>query len=75
MAAQDLTEEIRQRAYDIWMNEGRPHGRDRIHWLRAEAECRDKLTVPELNLLEGLHERPSERPVGKSKARQRARKS
>jgi hypothetical protein len=32
---------IRDRAYEIWNEEGRPDGRDRIHWLRAEAEWRD----------------------------------
>jgi hypothetical protein len=42
----DLTERIRQRAHDIWASEGRPHGRDKIHWLRAEAEIREKLKAP-----------------------------
>jgi hypothetical protein len=41
MISGDLTQKIRQRAYEIWEREGRPHGRDRIHWLRAEAEMRD----------------------------------
>jgi Protein of unknown function (DUF2934) len=26
------------RAYQIWDSEGRPEGRDRDHWLRAESE-------------------------------------
>ena len=29
---------IRERAYAIWEQEGRPDGKDREHWLRAEAE-------------------------------------
>jgi hypothetical protein len=29
---------IRRRAYEIWEAEGRPEGRDREHWARAEAE-------------------------------------
>jgi hypothetical protein len=29
---------IRQRAYHIWDQEGRPDGRERAHWARAEAE-------------------------------------
>jgi hypothetical protein len=29
---------IRERAYEIWQREGRPHGRDAQHWQRAEAE-------------------------------------
>ncbi len=31
-------EEIRRRAYEMYEQEGRQHGRDREHWLRAEAE-------------------------------------
>jgi hypothetical protein len=42
----DLTERIRLRAHEIWASEGRPHGRDQIHWLRAEAEIRDGLKTP-----------------------------
>jgi hypothetical protein len=35
---QNLEEKIRQRAYELWEQEGRPGGRDRAHWLQAEAE-------------------------------------
>ena len=31
-------EAIRERAYLIWEEEGRPEGRHLDHWLRAEAE-------------------------------------
>lgn len=31
-------EQIRIRAYEIWMAEGQPHGRDYDHWLMAVAE-------------------------------------
>jgi hypothetical protein len=31
-------EEIRRRAYELYEQEGRQNGRDREHWLRAEAE-------------------------------------
>jgi hypothetical protein len=31
-------EEIRRRAYELYEQDGRTHGRDRDHWLRAEAE-------------------------------------
>ena len=31
-------EAIRDRAYQIWEREGRPHGRDRDHWLQAAWE-------------------------------------
>lgn len=30
--------EIERRAYHIWEREGRPHGRDFDHWLKAEQE-------------------------------------
>lgn len=29
---------IRERAYDIWIAEGQPHGRDVAHWRRAHQE-------------------------------------
>jgi hypothetical protein len=31
-------DQIRERAYLIWVNEGQPHGRELDHWLRAEWE-------------------------------------
>lgn len=39
----DHAERVRQRAHEIWESEGRPHGRDSDHWLRAEAEMRNTL--------------------------------
>jgi Protein of unknown function (DUF2934) len=30
--------QIRERAYGIWVEEGRPHGRDLAHWQRAHQE-------------------------------------
>lgn len=36
--AENLEEKIRQLAYELWEHEGRPGGRDREHWLQAEAE-------------------------------------
>lgn len=29
---------VAKRAYAIWENEGKPHGRDVDHWLQAEVE-------------------------------------
>jgi hypothetical protein len=29
---------IRTRAYLIWEQQGRPHGKELVHWLQAEAE-------------------------------------
>ena len=31
-------ERVRERAYEIWQQEGRPQGKAVEHWLRAEAE-------------------------------------
>jgi hypothetical protein len=38
MADPDLHERIRQRAYQLWEQEGRPEGRAESHWQQAEAE-------------------------------------
>ena len=35
-------EPIRRRAYDLWEQEGRPEGRDHVHWRQAEGELRRK---------------------------------
>jgi hypothetical protein len=29
---------IRDRAYQIWLEQGKPDGKDQEHWLQAEAE-------------------------------------
>ena len=38
----DLEDEIRQRAYELYEQEGRQEGRDQEYWLRAEAEIRGR---------------------------------
>jgi hypothetical protein len=38
----DHDERIRQRAHEIWEEEGRPEGREYSHWLRARADIRDE---------------------------------
>jgi hypothetical protein len=43
MMEQDLAAQIRLRAFHLWELEGRPEGRERIHWVRAEAEVREKM--------------------------------
>jgi hypothetical protein len=61
----NLMARIRQRAYEIWEDEGRPEGRARIHWVRAEAEFRERLCArrlsnPDARLrLQKSHEPPS----------------
>jgi hypothetical protein len=34
----NLERRIRERAFQIWIEEGQPSGRDKDHWLIAEAE-------------------------------------
>ena len=45
MMDNDLTPQILRRAYEIWENEGRPHGRDKAHWFLAEAELSNGVAV------------------------------
>jgi hypothetical protein len=33
---------VRERAYEIWESEGRPHGRDLEYWLSAEQQVSGK---------------------------------
>jgi hypothetical protein len=35
---QEGKEQVRQRAYALWEEEGRPEGREQDHWQRAEEE-------------------------------------
>ena len=36
---------IRERAYGIWIAEGRPHGREVAHWQRARHELHELLAA------------------------------
>jgi hypothetical protein len=40
----DRDARIKDRAYQIWLSEGRPHGRDEAHWHRAEREVEAEAT-------------------------------
>ena len=42
-----IEEQIRQRAYDIWLQEGRPLGRDKENWERAKLEIESRYAVSE----------------------------
>lgn len=71
MIEPDLTGAIRRRAHDIWESEGRPEGRDRIHWIRAEAEFREKLATHNAGSCKGgFHEAPADARGHKAPARQ-----
>ena len=39
-------EKIAQRAYEIWLAEGRPEGRALVHWQTAEEELRRQSASP-----------------------------
>lgn len=39
---------IRARAYQFWLDEGRPHGRAEIHWQRALASFAAEQTIPDV---------------------------
>ena len=41
MAGGDDKQRIRERAYELWEREGRPHGRHMDHWVQAEQETQD----------------------------------
>ena len=63
MFEQDSSAEqaIRERAYYLWVNEGRPEGRDYDHWMRARAgfqarRRRDDAVEDEEKILAGRHD-------------------
>ncbi|MGE9009549.1 DUF2934 domain-containing protein [Leptospira interrogans] len=42
LAARRINEEIKARAHDLWVQHGRPSGRDLEFWLQAESELRER---------------------------------
>lgn len=40
--AETVYERVKKRAYEIWEEEGRPWGRDAVHWERANREIADQ---------------------------------
>jgi hypothetical protein len=40
-------EQIATRAYEIWLERGRPDGLDREHWLEAERQLRQQIVAPQ----------------------------
>ena len=45
--ADKLPENVRERAYQLWVQEGRPQGRDVAHWLQAEKEAAAEARAPD----------------------------
>lgn len=44
MARKSKLEKIRDKAYALWENQGRPEGRHEDHWREAEAAVKKELT-------------------------------
>ncbi len=51
---------IAQRAYEIWENQGQPHGCDLIHWREAEQEITECVKQAELAGVPDGSARPEE---------------
>ena len=62
MTDEGLLEQIQRRAYELWLSEGCPPGRDGIHWVRAEAEFREKLAARNASAFTGLRAPPVRKP-------------
>lgn len=61
-------EKILKKAYELWETEGRPHGQDMEHWLRAElmvSEEGEEAAAPE-------EKTPAKKPAAKNKAEKKA---
>ena len=46
MQNHDLEQRIRERAFQIWIEEGQPEGRDKNHWEQAEHELVSGISPP-----------------------------
>ena len=60
-------ERVAERAYSIWEEEGRPHGRDHAHWQRAESE----LAGQPVTVAGAIAAEPAAEPAAKQPARGR----
>lgn len=65
MTATPESPNIARRAYEIWEEEGRPHGHDRAHWDRAERELAPAAAATEVPAAE---EAPLKKPARARKA-------
>ena len=67
------TPNVAERAYTIWEEEGRPHGRDRAHWERAEQELAAPEAVPEATSEVAPEAAPDAAPTPEPAAKKTAR--
>lgn len=68
---EELKQRIRVRAHEIWMNEGRPHGRDQDHWDQAFRE----LSTPAGSAVEAVETQASAGAATKSGRSVRSKKA
>jgi hypothetical protein len=47
--SQEIEQQIRERAYQLWVLNGHSHGRDQEHWCTAEREVIAATPVPAKN--------------------------
>ncbi|SDH16432.1 DUF2934 domain-containing protein [Pelagibacterium luteolum] len=50
----NIEDRIRQRAHEIWLQEGQPSGRENEHWEQAKGEIESTSTDPDPDLTESL---------------------
>ena len=41
----DQEQRVRERAYKIWLEEGKPHGHSKEHWAQAEKQLAEEENV------------------------------
>jgi hypothetical protein len=56
-----IENQIRERAYAIWEKEGRPHGREWDHWVRAAGELAVREELPAAAPTEPAAKTPAKR--------------
>jgi hypothetical protein len=62
--------QVRERAYALWEEEGRPHGREFDHWVRARSEIAGMLATA---IVEGAQQKKA--ATRKSAVKPRTRKT
>lgn len=62
------SERVAERAYSIWEEEGRPHGRDHAHWHRAESELAEPTGGGAPNSADEAPSAPARKPARARKA-------
>ena len=65
---EDRERQLREKAYQLWQQEGEPHGRDREHWQQAELDlppadapaAEDAVTADEAETVTGVARAPED---------------